>query len=176
MAAETFGCSDSMPAIFVKGGAVAMGEAPPHALLPGTCMEIPTGGQLPEGADAVAMLEYAEDYGTAPSAYASPSPLRLILYSKGTMYFQENLFCLQGRRLTFQDVGALAAMGITAVPVRKQPRVAIISTGDELVAPHQVPGARPDPGRKHRHAGRLCGPAGRRALVPRVPERPGETA
>ena len=47
MAAETFGCSDSMPAIFVKGGAVAMGEAPPHALLPGTCMEIPTGGQLP---------------------------------------------------------------------------------------------------------------------------------
>lgn len=140
MAAETFGCSDSMPAIFVKGGAVAMGEAPPHALLPGTCMEIPTGGQLPEGADAVAMLEYSEDYGDGAIGICKPIAPKTNIIFQGDDVFPGKSVLLAGRRLTFQDVGALAAMGITAVPVRKQPRVAIISTGDELVAPHQVPG------------------------------------
>ncbi|MBO4676731.1 MAG: molybdopterin molybdenumtransferase MoeA, partial [Oscillospiraceae bacterium] len=57
-AADTFGCSDSLPAILRLQGEIRMGEAAEAALEPGACMAVPTGGALPPGADACAMLEY----------------------------------------------------------------------------------------------------------------------
>ena len=140
IAAETFGCSNSIPALFSKRGTVVMGEPPQNAVLPGTCMEIPTGGQLPEGADAVAMLEYAEDYGDGTIGICKPIAPKTNIIFQGDDVFPGKSVFHAGRRLTPQDIGALAAMGITAVPVRKRPRVAIISTGDELVEPDQAPG------------------------------------
>ena len=63
-AADTFGCGEASPALLRLAGRVEMGRAPDFALSPGECAEIPTGGRLPEGADAVVMLEHAEDYGS----------------------------------------------------------------------------------------------------------------
>ena len=63
LASDTFGCGEATPALLRLAGAVEMGQAPGFALCPGECAAIPTGGRLPEGVDAVVMLEYAEDYG-----------------------------------------------------------------------------------------------------------------
>ena len=57
-AADTFGCGEASPALLRLAGRVEMGRAPDFALSPGECAEIPTGGRLPEGADAVVMLEH----------------------------------------------------------------------------------------------------------------------
>ena len=56
VAADTFGCSEALPALLTLAGEVTMGEAPAVACAAGTCVRIPTGGELPAGADAVAML------------------------------------------------------------------------------------------------------------------------
>ncbi|GAB4224712.1 MAG: hypothetical protein Kow009_16310 [Spirochaetales bacterium] len=59
---DTFGASDSAPALLNLAGEVRMGEAAPR-LVRGTCLYVPTGGMIPEGADAVVMLEYSEPLG-----------------------------------------------------------------------------------------------------------------
>ena len=56
-AADTFGCSDALPAQLTLAGAVRMGQAAGLTLAPGTCAAVPTGGEVPQGADAVQMLE-----------------------------------------------------------------------------------------------------------------------
>lgn len=63
LASDTFGCSESIPAILSMAGEVSMGKKAEKALLSGNCISIPTGGAVPEGADAVVMIEYTEDYG-----------------------------------------------------------------------------------------------------------------
>ena len=62
-AEDTFGCSDSMPAVLRLTGKIKMGSGAETAISPGECCAIPTGGAVPEGADCCVMLEYAEDYG-----------------------------------------------------------------------------------------------------------------
>ena len=64
-ASDTFGCSDSIPAILENTREIFMGEEADFTLQKGFCAPIPTGGQLPEGADAVQMIEYSEDYGSS---------------------------------------------------------------------------------------------------------------
>ena len=73
-AADTFGCSDALPAQLVLAGEVRMGEGAGLCLAPGRCAAVPTGGEVPRGADAVQMLELCEDYGTAPSASSKAWP------------------------------------------------------------------------------------------------------
>ena len=139
-AADTFGCSDALPAVLRLQGEIRMGEAAPAALEPGACMAIPTGGALPKGADACAMLEYAEVYGDGTVGIAKPVAPgeNLIFRGDDTRPGQEVLPA--GRRLTPQDVGALAALGITEVAVCRKPLVGLVSTGDELVDASEPPG------------------------------------
>jgi len=65
-AKDTYGASDSLPAYLVLAGEVPMGDAPKFSLEPGECMTIHTGGMLPEGADAVVMLEYTQETSKIP--------------------------------------------------------------------------------------------------------------
>lgn len=139
-AEDTFGCSDSIPAILPVAGAIRMGCPPDAPLAPGTCMAIPTGGALPQGADAVVMVEYTEDYGDGTVGVCKPVSPGLNLIYKGDDVFPGKAVLSAGRTLTISDVGALAAMGIGSVPVRKTPLVGILSTGDELVPAQAVPG------------------------------------
>ncbi|MBO7681323.1 MAG: molybdopterin molybdenumtransferase MoeA, partial [Clostridia bacterium] len=62
-AADTYGCSEALPAMVTYAGKVLMGEDEQRVLPPASCMEVPTGGQVPEGADAVVMVEHTEDLG-----------------------------------------------------------------------------------------------------------------
>ena len=138
--ADTFGCSESIPALLTCEGAVEMGKEPAFAVGPYQCGAIPTGGALPEGADAVQMVEHTEDYGGGEIGIVKSVPPGANLIFKGDDVKPGDLVLPKGRRLEPQDVGALAALGVTQVPVVPRLRVGLISTGDELVPPEQDPG------------------------------------
>ncbi|OUN86144.1 hypothetical protein B5G06_01155 [Flavonifractor sp. An52] len=138
--ADTFGCSESIPALLTCTGAVEMGKEPAFAVGPYECAAIPTGGALPEGADAVQMVEHTEDYGGGEIGIVKSVPPGANLIFKGDDVKPGDLVLRKGRRLEPQDVGALAALGVTQVPVVPKLRVGLISTGDELVPPEQDPG------------------------------------
>ncbi|WP_302497053.1 molybdopterin molybdotransferase MoeA [uncultured Flavonifractor sp.] len=138
--ADTFGCSESIPALLTCTGAVEMGKEPAFAVGPYECAAIPTGGALPEGADAVQMVEHTEDYGGGEIGIVKSVPPGANLIFKGDDVKPGDLVLRKGRRLEPQDVGALAALGVTQVPVVPKLRVGLISTGDELVSPEGDPG------------------------------------
>lgn len=132
-AADTFGCSESIPAILALQGEILMGQAAPQALFPGTCMVIATGGALPQGADAVVMLEYAEDYHDGTIGILRPIAPGGNLIFQGDDVKQGQSIMNAGKKLHPHDIGTLAALGYDTVFVRKRSRVGIISTGNELV-------------------------------------------
>lgn len=138
--ADTFGCSDSIPAILTVTGAVSMGAAAEGEVAENTCMAIPTGGALPPGADAVVMIEYTEDYGDGTIGVVKPAAPGSNLVYRGDDVRPGKVVLQTGRVLTAADIGAMAALGLGTVPVVRRPRVAIISTGDELVAVTEQPG------------------------------------
>lgn len=139
-AKDTFGCSESIPAILTVTGTILMGGSAGDALAPDCCKAIPTGGAVPEGSDAVVMIEYTEDYGDGTvGILKSVSPGQNMIYRGDDVYPGKTVISA-GRRLTPSDVGSLAAMGISEVSVYRRPVVGVISTGDELVTPEEVPG------------------------------------
>ena len=139
-AADTFGCSDAIPAILPLAGEVRMGEGADVALTPGSCVAVPTGGALPRGADCTIMLEYTEDYGDGTIGVFKPGAPGMNVIFRGDDVKPGKIILRKGRRLLPQDVGALAAVGCTGVPVARRLRVGVISTGDELVPPSETPG------------------------------------
>ncbi len=139
-AADTFGCTDAIPAILPLAGEVRMGEAADFRLLPGQCAAVPTGGALPEGADAVVMLEYAEDYGDGAIGICKPIAPGGNRIFRGDDVYPGKPVLKRGRVLQPQDIGALAAIGRTVVPVEKPLTVGILSTGDEVIPPERAPG------------------------------------
>ena len=140
-AADSFGCSDAMPALLSVGAQVLMGAAPGCTVKHGECAAIPTGGPLPEGADCVVMKEYTEDYGDGTVGILQSVAPGTNLIFRGDDAFPGKSILTAGRKLTAQDIGALAALGICTVSVADRPVVGIISTGDELVPPDKCPGA-----------------------------------
>ncbi len=138
-AADTFGCSDSIPAILPIQGKIRMGQEPSFALAAGSCANIATGGALPSGADAVQMIEYTEDYGDGTVGILKPvAPQQHVIFKGDDVYPGKALF-RAGLQISSKDIGALAALGITKVPVKKSLIVGIITTGDELVPIDQKP-------------------------------------
>jgi molybdopterin molybdotransferase len=139
-AADTAGAGDAIPALLHCSGRIVMGrQEAPGILVPGTCAYIPTGGVLPEGADAAVMVEYADEAGDMVLVKKAVSHGENILlrdedFKKGECVFSP------GRRISAQDAGVLAACGCAAVTVAKKPVVGIISTGNELIPVTVVPG------------------------------------
>ena len=139
-AADTFGCSDAIPAILPLKGQVLMGEGADFALQKGECVYVPTGGAIPRGADCAVMLEYTEDYGDGTIGVMKPGAPGMNLIFRGDDVFPGKEILPAGRVLTAQDIGALAAIGKTSVSVARKVKVGVISTGDELVSPDEKPG------------------------------------
>ena len=139
-AKDTFGCSDAVPAILKLVGEVRMGEGAASALPRDSCVYVPTGGAIPAGCDCAVMLEYVEDYGDGTVGILKPGAPGMNLIFRGDDLRPGRLLLRAGRRLRAQDIGALAAAGKTAVPVRPRLRVGVISTGDELVPADRKPG------------------------------------
>ena len=139
-ARDTFGCTDAIPAILPLQGEVLMGEGAQFALNKESCAAVPTGGAVPDGADSVVMLEYAEDYGDGTiGILKSVAPGQNMIF-RGDDVHPGKVILQKGRVLSSQDIGALAAIGRVQVPVRKKLTVGVISTGDELVPPDVKPG------------------------------------
>ncbi len=144
-AADTFGAGESLPAMLQLAGSVAMGEAPAFRLGRGECAAVPTGGALPEGADAMVMIEYVEDMGDGLRLISRPASPGDHLVLRGDDFRAGQTVLPAGRRLRAADAGTLAALDVAAVDCLARPRVAIISTGDELVPA----GMRLSPGQIH---------------------------
>jgi len=138
-AADSFGCSEAIPAIFALQGQIAMGEAAASPLQAGACFYVPTGGAIPEGADAVVMIEHTEDYRDGTVGIIKPAaPGENLIYKGDDVCPGQEVFPA-GHRLSAKDIGALAAMGAAYVEVCRKPRVGILSTGDELIPVEAVP-------------------------------------
>ena len=139
-AADTFGCSDAIPAILNLAGQVLMGEGADFALSRDSCVYVPTGGAIPRGADCAVMIEYTEDYGDGTVGILKPGAPGMNLIFRGDDVFPGKEILPAGRVLTAQDLGALAAIGKTSVTAARRVKVGVISTGDELVPPDETPG------------------------------------
>jgi len=134
-AADTYGVSEALPGYLTLAGTVLMGAEPEVAVGPGTAAAMPTGGVLPAGADAVVMVEYTQE--------AMPGTIEVVRPAApgdGVVRADEDAaagaeLVPAGRPLRAQDLGMLAAAGLTSVSVHARPRVTIFSTGDEVVPP-----------------------------------------
>jgi molybdopterin molybdotransferase len=141
-AADTYGVSEGLPGYLAVTGAVRMGAAPEEAVTPGCAIAIPTGAVIPPGADAVVMIEY-----TAEVMPGTIEVVRPVAPGDGVVRADEDArpgdeIVSGGRPLRPQDLGMLAAAGVTSVTVHKKPVVTIFSTGDEVV-PADTPELKP---------------------------------
>jgi molybdopterin molybdotransferase len=132
-ARDTFGASESIPALLTLAGEIGMGQPARQQVAPGQCFRIATGGMLPPGADAVAMIEHTQvlDPRTI-EVFKSVSPGDHLIRVGEDLRRGQPIFSA-GHRLRPQDLGLLAGVGVRQATVFRQPRVAIISTGDEIV-------------------------------------------
>jgi molybdopterin molybdotransferase len=139
IAKDTFGASESMPAFLELAGEVLMGQDPDVSAVQGKAIRISTGGMLPRGTDGVVMLEYCHslDENTIEVSRAI-SPLENVI-SPGDDFKENATLFETGWRLRPQDIGLLAGLGVSKVPVFRRPKIAIISTGDEIVPINKVP-------------------------------------
>ncbi len=136
-AQDTFGASEGLPAYLKIAGEVRMGEAPDFALSHNEAARIPTGGMLPDAADAVVMVEHTQPWGEDSIEVLRPVAPGDNVVRRADDVHEGQAILPAGRRLRPQDISALAGLGLAAVRVRL-PRVAVLSTGAELV-PHTDP-------------------------------------
>lgn len=138
-AADTFGCSDTMPAMLAYKGEIRMGTDNPGAIGPGECMGVSTGGMLPAGADAAVMVEHTEDYGDGFRYALKPVSPGENIVRKGDDVPPGKIVLKRSALISSKETGALAALGFTAVTVYQKPVAGILSTGDELVPVDEKP-------------------------------------
>jgi molybdopterin molybdotransferase len=138
-ARDTFGASESLPAMLEVVADIPTGTGPDTALNVGEAAVAYTGGMLANDADAVVMIER-----TQPADETSIEVLRPVAPGENVIQVGEDvrvgdILFSPGHTIRPQDIGGLLALGITEVPVLRKPRVAIVSTGDELVTPEIQP-------------------------------------
>ncbi|MDO9441276.1 MAG: molybdopterin biosynthesis protein [Beijerinckiaceae bacterium] len=128
--------SDSAPLVLVLNGeTIACGDEPRILVERGTATPIATGGPVPRGADAVVMIEHTQP--ASPDTInlrRAASPGQFISYA-GSDIARGEVLLRAGTLIGSREIGMLAACGIAEAPVSRRPRVAILSTGDELVQP-----------------------------------------
>jgi len=138
-AGSTYGASEANPAWLTMAGTIAMGDVPEFVLEPGQAAKISTGGMLPRGADAVAMVEHAEMVGSdALEVYKSVAPMQHVV-EKGEDFAKGQEILEPGTMIRPQEAGLAAALGYSRLNVYKRPRIGILSTGDEVVPVNETP-------------------------------------
>jgi len=138
IAADTAAAGESSPVFLEPAGSVSMGKPAAFSIQTGECAYVPTGGMLPGGADAVVMVEYCEQAGgiiAVSNAVAAGAGTA----EAGEDFHNGKLLLQRGTKIRPQEIGALCAAGITSVSVFSFIEIAIISTGDELVAAEKEP-------------------------------------
>ncbi len=139
VAEDTFGASPGLPAYLTIVGEVPMGRAPDVDVGVGEAVIVHTGGMLPESADAVVMLENTHRVDEEGIEVFHPVAPGENVIQIGEDIRRGDPVLPRGHRLRPQDIGGLMALGLTTIPVAVRPRVAIISTGDEVIPPERTP-------------------------------------
>lgn len=133
VARDTQGASDTIPVFLEMIEEVEIGEVPRLEIKAGQCTYVPTGGMIPDGADAMVMVEYSEEF--APGEMAL---YKSVATGSGVVQIGEDLevgeyVVKRGARIRGQEIGSLCAAGVKVIAVYTPVTVAIISTGNELV-------------------------------------------
>ncbi len=138
-AQDTFGASETNPVLLSVVGEVLMGSPTDLVIAQGEAVAVPTGGMVPKGADTVLMVEFSEkvDEKTVQAKKAL-SPLENVIERGEDIKAGGKIFT-RGHRIRPQDLGAMAAFGKSEVLVYRKPRVAIVSSGDEIVDIREEP-------------------------------------
>lgn len=132
-ASDTYGSSESIPAMLNLKGEILMGEKAGSKIEKGECIKISTGGMLPEGADSVVMLEHTQtDFDGLCLVFKAVGPFENVT-KKGDDVVPGKTVIKKGTVLSSKHIGILASLGITEVECIRKPVVAVISTGDELI-------------------------------------------
>jgi molybdenum cofactor synthesis domain-containing protein len=137
VAEDTFGAGSYDPRPLQCVGKVFTGQVPARGISRGECIEIATGAPLPEGADAVVMVEETEKAGDGTIRVLTPVYPRQHVGRRGADISAGQSLLAPGDLLNPSRIGALAAIGAAEVLVYARPRVAILSTGNEIVQPGQ---------------------------------------
>jgi molybdopterin molybdotransferase/putative molybdopterin biosynthesis protein len=134
-AEDTFGAAEQVPIrLRINAERLTTGVAPQTPISPGRTTLIATGAVVPRGADAVVMVEDTDLEGEWLLVRRPMTPGANITFA-GTDIGQGETVLRRGELLTSRETGVLAALGLSEVPVVHRPRVAILSTGDEIVPP-----------------------------------------
>ncbi len=135
-AQDTFGASEDNPLSLDLIEKIGAGDVPLKKVAKGKCTEVGTGAPMPEGADAVVMVEFTNLEDETVQIYEAVAPGMNVSARGSDMKKGEKLLS-EGSLLTPERIGALSAIGMSQIPVFSKPTVAVISTGNELIKPGQ---------------------------------------
>jgi putative molybdopterin biosynthesis protein len=133
-AEDTYGAEENQPAKLTVRGTVNIGEPPKIRLVKGEAAEIVTGAPLPEGADAVVMVEDTDREAAELCVYRAVTKDGNVM-KRGTDVHKGETALKAGQVLGASEIGVLAALGLTKAKVFKVPVVAVLSTGGEVTEP-----------------------------------------
>jgi molybdopterin molybdotransferase len=138
-AKDTYGASEKDPSILRMVGEIPMGEVSDIEVKDGEAVKVATGGMVPKGADAIEMVEYTEWVDSHTLHVFKPLSLLENVIQVGEDVKAGEAVLHRGHRVRPQDIGLMAGIGKTEVHVFLRPRVAIISSGDEIIPVETVP-------------------------------------
>ena len=138
VSSDTVGASESMPAMLSYAGTVPMGTKDIHTIQKGMCMYTPTGAKIPDGCDAVCMVEYCESLGDMVLIQQPVAGGENVLL-QGEDFAWNAIVLHPGTVISEREMGVLAATGHAEISVFQRPIIGIISTGDEIVPVHETP-------------------------------------
>lgn len=133
---DVYGASESEPACLTVSGKAEVGSMPTAEAGAGRCVETATGAPLPRGANAVIMVEYTKRVGERLYVYRPVAPGENVSQT-GSDITAGDVVIRKGKVISPSDIAVLAALGYKSVKVYRKPRVAVLSTGNELVEPGQ---------------------------------------
>ncbi|PTL35060.1 molybdenum cofactor biosynthesis protein [Candidatus Methylomirabilis limnetica] len=136
-AEDTFGAGNFSPKILELIEVIHAGESAHRSVLPGSCIQVATGAPMPDGADAVVMVEDTELDSTKVKVYKPVYPQQHAS-PMGEDIPQGRLVLQRGVRLDPSKIGVLAALGLQKVGVYQKPQVAVIPSGNEILMPGEV--------------------------------------
>jgi len=133
------GASNAIPGFLRITGEVQMGQETRNILNQGETVYVPTGGMVPEGTEAMVMIEYTEKLGEHDLAIYTNAGANENMMLIGDDIRNGELAFSRGHVLRPQDIGVLSALGYLQIDVFKRPKLSIISTGDEIIRPGETP-------------------------------------
>lgn len=134
-AEDTFGAKETMPVYLNLEKEIFMGQMTDFVLSEDGASKIPTGGMLPDGADASVMFEHVQIIDKKMIEVFRPVAPGENVIQKGEDVKKGENIIRRGQRMRPQDIGACAGVGVVAIAVYEKPKVSVISTGDEIVSP-----------------------------------------